>query len=164
MTTELLIMCAILAGLAVAVVALIFQRSDLRRDLQWSREDAERWREEAVKRGWKNPFDECLDALNDGVAKLQAAAAVMRRASDIQRRNTAKLQEVNSAMQKTNAGLCRQKAALEKAAGQLGRSAAAARRSPDTRPEQDPAVQAVLDRLQDDLAAGRHPIDPKKLN
>ncbi len=168
MSATILAMSAVIAVLVLTVWYLLLERSDLRRDLSWSREEAERWKSEAVKRGWKNPFDESLDALREGVSKLQAAAAAMKRATETQQRNAVKLKEINGAMRATNAGLERQNAALSQAAGRFSRAAAAIRpreAAPASRPpEGSPLVRAALDRIEADLAAGRIENDPKKLN
>jgi len=161
-----LVLASAVVFMALAIMFLLLQRSDLRRDLDRSREETERWRAEAVRRGWKNPFEECLDALNDSVAQLQTSAQAMSRAAEIQKQNSAKLGEIDRAVRATNEGLRRQNAALETAAGHLDRSSRLLSRPAEAPPVRTPdaSVQAVLNRVEADLAAGRVERDPKKLN
>lgn len=180
MGTITLILTAVIGLLLLAVWGLVLQRSDLRQELDWTRQEAKRWRGEAEKLGWKNPFDACLDDLNDGLARLGQAAETMRRASDQQKRNTEKLRSLAQTAKDLTDKHRRINDSLSKAGDRLsGAAAVLPPAKPDRAappeaaavlPPADPDVlrlrriDEALRNFQADVAAGRVKLDKDKLN
>jgi len=174
MTT--LLLATAIALLLVIIWGLLIQRSDLRHELAWLRKDAKHWKDEAVKRGWKNAFEECadgLDQINRCVGALSACGEQMRRANRLQVESTEKLERIDQQARQTAENLARMSRALA-AATAAGR-AAGPKLLPAHQPERparpatgrdilDRLTQEALRRAEADAAAGRRETDPRKLN
>ena len=107
------------AAAAIGALVLYLDRLDLRDQLKWAREDAERWEKEAKALGWKNPFEEVAESLNKTVDQLRKVAEVMARTRAVQAETTAKLKKLAETCKEVNARMRSQNEALADAKRKL---------------------------------------------
>ncbi|MFA6603725.1 MAG: hypothetical protein WCT10_02690 [Patescibacteria group bacterium] len=115
---------------AAAFIALISyqDRLELRDQLKSAQERSEHWEKEAKALGWKNPFEQVAESLNNTVDQLRKTAEVMEKARLAQAESTAKLKKLAEA--------CKQVTDQMRARRE---SLAAAKRQHDGRAEARPA-------------------------
>jgi len=172
MNIVITILAAVIGLLLLSIWGLVIQRSDLRHELDWTRQEMKRWRGEAEKLGWKNPFDACLDDLNRGLTGLRQAAESLRQAQSLQSRNTEQLRHIAQTAKDLTAGYRKINDSLSLAKDKLNGAAAALppAKTGGALPPAEPEVlrlrriDEALRRFHDDVAAGRVKIDPHKLN
>lgn len=150
--------------LLVAVLLLRDSNADLRSRFGMASKDAERWKKEANKRGWKNPFEEITDSLSASAEKLKAVAAAMRHTTEIRRRTTEQIKAVNTNLEKANAAMVAANERLEKARASFVPDLPVPERKLLPEPIEDRMVREVIRRHEADVAAGRMEIDPTKKN
>jgi hypothetical protein len=165
MVIAVVVVCAFFA---LTCLYLYSDREDLRWRLKMSEGDARRWREEAIKRGWKNPFEEVAASLEASNAVLKAVADSMRQTAELQKKNTEAVQRINEALKRANGNMRSQLEHLERArrymeAASRGlRPAASQARSDDT--PQDRMLRQAMHRVETDVITGQAEKDPRKLN
>lgn len=159
------IVLGVFALLGCALLYLYDRYADVSWRLDMAEKDAVRWKEEAVKRGWKNPFEEIVDSLKASTEKLEAVAAQMRATTEVQRQNAEKWAEINSKLRAVNDVLAASNGLLVKAAGHFTASTAQLRPAPRAPAvARDPMVSEAVRKLEADLLAGRVETDPLKRN
>jgi hypothetical protein len=157
--------CALFAA---AALYLHVDREDLRWKLGVAERDAKRWKEEAVKRGWKNPFEEVaasLEAASNAV--LKAVADTMRQTAERQKKNAEALGSINQALKKANGDLASQLAHLERARQHMENASRALRPAPKPAADADPRdrmVREAVRKMETDVITGQLERDPRKLN
>ena len=114
-----IVLIGVIAALCCVCIVLYDRSVDLRWRLTSAESDARRWKDEAVKRGWKNPFQEVIDSLKESTDKLEAAAARMKQTAGIQRQNAEKLKAINANLQKANEALKVQSGHLDRVAARF---------------------------------------------
>jgi len=162
MVQYFLIAAAIL--LFLAVWGLLIQRSDLRLELKWATDESKRWKEEAVRRGWKGPFEECVDALNDCAGKARQACQALEKAAAGQNEVNAKLKRLAEASRQAAGRYARGAEALagSSAANDDRTKTASAGPSPDE--VRARLLRETVRKAEADAAAGRRVTDRLKLN
>jgi hypothetical protein len=157
-------------ALCVAVVVLWDRNADLRWRLDMSKHDAERWKGEAVKRGYKNPFEEVIDSLRKTSETLKAVAGPMKRITEIQKASSERLREINAKLSQANASMAAANADLTKAGGHFSRAARPllppppARLSLSAANPKDRAANEAVRKLERDVLADFGEPDPRKRN
>jgi len=106
--------CLFAAAFIVAL-CLFLDRGELREQLKYANQRADRWEKEARDLGWKSEWEKTADALQDSLEKLNQAAAAMKKAAEAQQGNTEKLKQLAAASKDVNARLQAQNKALAQA-------------------------------------------------
>jgi hypothetical protein len=174
MDTVIIALAAVIGLLLLSVWGLVIQRSDLRQELDWTRQEMKRWRGEAEKLGWKNPFDACLDDLNRSMAGIKEAAVRLRQAQDLQSRNTEKLHQIaqtskdlTAKYRTINDSLRQARAKLDSATAALPPKATGAANGTPVDVDEAARLRRIdeaLRRFHEDVTSGRVKIDTHKLN